>query len=89
MLTDVADLPPAVRALVPISAEAQVWYALRIDPTQSVRALERRLGIPKSYVHLAVRRLIAEGLLECEVPGVGPRPARYRVSDKPMERRIA
>jgi DNA-binding MarR family transcriptional regulator len=89
MLTDVADLPPAVRALVPISNEAQVWYALRIDPEQSVRGLGRRLGIPKSYVHLAVRRLIAEGLLQCEIPGSGGRPPRYRVSDKPMERRIA
>jgi DNA-binding MarR family transcriptional regulator len=89
MLTDVADLPPAVRALVPISTEAQVWWALRSDPEQSVRALGRLLGVPKTQVHEALRRLIDEGLVQCEVPSAAMRPPRYRVSDKPMERRIA
>jgi DNA-binding MarR family transcriptional regulator len=85
-MTDAADFPPAVRALIPISVEAMVWAALRSDPVQSVRSIGRRIGVSKTHVHLAVRRLIDAGLVRCETPGDGKRPARYIVSDKPMER---
>ncbi len=85
-MTDAADFPPAVRALIPISVEAMVWAALKADPVQSIRTIGRRIGVPKTYVHLAVRRLIDAGLVRCEIPGDGTRPARYIVSDQPMER---
>jgi hypothetical protein len=57
-MTDAADFPPAVRAMIPISVEAMVWAALKADPVQSIRTIGRRIGVPKTYVHLAVRVVV-------------------------------
>jgi DNA-binding MarR family transcriptional regulator len=80
MPTDIAAYPPQIRALVTLPSEALVWHALHEDPQQSVRTIASRLGIAKSVVQRALARLIAIGLVQYEVRGVGVRPTLFRVS---------
>jgi len=87
MITDVADFPPAIRALFRVPVEAKVWAALRGRPDVSVRQLGRELGYSEYTIWNALTRLAEVGHLRREPTGPNRR-IRYHAID-PSEQRIA